>query len=79
MIKNSLDCREKRNKSKFSCRLKTVCNRRDNSILTIGKTAFSFVNPSAGIAIASYDIGKSALCNLQSRKKKWQYIEKSRG
>ncbi len=56
-----MDCRKKENKPKTTCKIKRFCNPKENHFATAGKGIVALTNPTTGLAITAYEMGKSLI------------------
>lgn len=60
-MKSEIDCRKKENEKLLKCKTNKFCNKEESNLYSAGKGIISLTLPTAGVAIATYHIGKSLI------------------
>ena len=60
-MKNKIDCRKKENKGLWKCKVNKFCKKRESNFASAGKGIISLASPTTGIAIVTYETGKSLI------------------
>lgn len=66
-MKSKINCNEKKNRNIWACKIKKICDRKENDFISAGKGVLSIAFPASGIAITATNAIKSLGCGINRR------------